>query len=339
MRPAKGRAVGVPNYKNDLLINVVEAVLPNGAALWHIVAKRYQESSGEANLREVQDIKRHFQTHRNLCNNGRKVTGSSAPIPSVARCQSIWRKILAKSAASNAGGKDSDASGSDSDSETDEEEGGLQNGSLHADAERPNIDNLFDDVPIPPIEYDEPHDEVNPIEQQSVPRRAAPARAPSPIPSLKRKTPLEEERGKSKNCRNTPRGSAGAALSSMADAYTRKLTEKQNGEPGMIQMMMMQMMQQQQQQQQQQFNNQLMMMMMNNQRPYHSNIPSSHSNYSNISRFSPSASSSSSSSSTSFDNMSIQNLNNRHNAFPDESDTNSVIADDTPYSNEYNSST
>ena len=58
MRPAKGRGVGVPNYKNDMLINVIEAVLPNGATLWQVVAKRYQEVSGEANLREVQDIRR-----------------------------------------------------------------------------------------------------------------------------------------------------------------------------------------------------------------------------------------------------------------------------------------
>ena len=47
MKPTKGRAVGVPNYKNELLINVVEAVLPNCAALWAIVAKRYQEASGD----------------------------------------------------------------------------------------------------------------------------------------------------------------------------------------------------------------------------------------------------------------------------------------------------
>ena len=71
-----------------------------------------------------------------------------------------------------------------------------------ADAERPNMDNLFDeDVPIPPIEnqaavYDVvPHDVV-PLDQPIPPRRAAPARAPSPISTLKRKTSLEEERGK-----------------------------------------------------------------------------------------------------------------------------------------------
>ena len=128
MRPAKGRGVGEPNNKNDMLINVIEAVLPNRATLWQVGAKRYQEVSGEANLREVQDIRRHFQTHNNLCNNERKITGSSAPAPSVARCHAVWRKVLAKTAAANSGGKDSDRSGSDdTDSGSDEEGIGPQN--------------------------------------------------------------------------------------------------------------------------------------------------------------------------------------------------------------------
>ena len=245
IKAAKGRAIGVPNYKNELLINVVEAVLPNGANLWAILAKRYQEVSGEANIREPQDIRRHFQTHRGLCNNGRKVTGSSAPQLSVARCQSIWRKILAKSAAQNAGGKDTDASDSDdTDSGSDTDVGGILNGSVNDDSGRPNIKNLFEEEPITsPMEPLDVPLNVAPVpqEQPIMPRRAAPAKAPSPIPVIaqKRKSLVVEERGKSKNCRNNPRGSAGAALSSMADAYTRNLMNKQSGEPGMVQMMMM----------------------------------------------------------------------------------------------------
>jgi hypothetical protein len=34
MPPKKGRGVEVPNYKNDLLINVIEAILPDGAMQW-----------------------------------------------------------------------------------------------------------------------------------------------------------------------------------------------------------------------------------------------------------------------------------------------------------------
>ena len=107
----------MPNYKNDLLINVIEAILPDGAIQWKLVATRYKEVSGEVEERDSHDIKRHFATNKNLCDNGRKVTGSAAPKPSVARCQEIWRKILKKSSATNCGGgSPSDGESSDSDS-------------------------------------------------------------------------------------------------------------------------------------------------------------------------------------------------------------------------------
>ena len=64
---------------------------------------RYQKASGEKDLRENHDIKRHFVTHKSLCDKGKKVTGSSAPKPSVARSQTIWQKILRKFVASNCG--------------------------------------------------------------------------------------------------------------------------------------------------------------------------------------------------------------------------------------------
>ena len=54
----------MPNYKNEVLINLVEAVLPTGAMMWVIVADRYQVASGEVSVREGQDIKRHFTTPR-----------------------------------------------------------------------------------------------------------------------------------------------------------------------------------------------------------------------------------------------------------------------------------
>lgn len=117
MKAKGGRAAGVPNYQNDVLINVIEAVLPDGPLQWSIVAQRYQEASGEREIRDGHDIKRHFTTHKSLCNNGKKVTGSSAPKPQVARCQDIWQKILRKSAASNCGG----GSSSDDMSETENE--------------------------------------------------------------------------------------------------------------------------------------------------------------------------------------------------------------------------
>lgn len=271
MKSSKGRSVGIPNYKNDLLTNVIEAVLPNGAALWQVVAKRYQEVSGELNVRDVQDIRRHFTTHKSLCASGKKVTGSSAPNSSVARCQAIWRKILAKSAASNTGARessDSDSDGSDSGSDRTEEKNQIPN--LENESQRPNIDNLFndDDRPIVPINAPAPPVEVlRPLEQPIIQRRAAQIREPSPVAGHKRKQAIEEERGKSKNCRNHPRSSAGAALSSMAEAYSRKISEppRNTGDSSVSQMMMMQMMQQNQQ-----FQTQMMMMLMGPRRREHS---------------------------------------------------------------------
>ena len=97
MPPKKGRGVGVPNYKNDLLVNCIEAILPDGAMQWQLVADRYKAVSGETELRDCHDLKRHFTTNKNLCDNGKKVTGSAAPKPMSARCQAIWLRILAKS--------------------------------------------------------------------------------------------------------------------------------------------------------------------------------------------------------------------------------------------------
>ena len=123
------------------------------------------------------------------------------------------------------------------------------------------------------------------------PPRERNARAPSPLPvqqNLKRGAPaLPEERGNSKNCRNNPRDSAGAALASLADAYTLKQTANAN-EPSMNQVMMMNMQMQQQSQeqarqlQQQQFKMMLMFMMNNSQnRNNNNNMQNSNDNYQN----------------------------------------------------------
>jgi hypothetical protein len=85
----KGRGVEVPNYKNDLLINVIEAILPDGAMQWQLVATRHKEVSGEAELRDCHDLKRHFTTSKSLCDNGKKVTGLAARKKVVARISGV----------------------------------------------------------------------------------------------------------------------------------------------------------------------------------------------------------------------------------------------------------
>jgi hypothetical protein len=139
MPPKKGRGVGVPNYKNDLLINCIEAILPDGAMQWQLVASRYKEVSAEAELRDAHDLKRHFNTNKNLCDNGKKVTGSAAPKPMTARCQAIWLRILAKSSAKNCGGSNSDEETSESEEESEVNEQYDENA---------GNEELFDDPPF-----------------------------------------------------------------------------------------------------------------------------------------------------------------------------------------------
>ena len=61
MPPKKGRVTGVPNYKKDILLNVIESVLPISSDDWIVVAARYQESSGEMKIRESTEIFYHVR--------------------------------------------------------------------------------------------------------------------------------------------------------------------------------------------------------------------------------------------------------------------------------------
>lgn len=66
MAKTKGRGLEFPNFKNDLLINFFEAILPDGAMEWQLVATIYKEISGGAELRDCRDIKRHFNTLKKI---------------------------------------------------------------------------------------------------------------------------------------------------------------------------------------------------------------------------------------------------------------------------------
>ena len=52
-----GRSGGVPNYKNDILIDVVELYLPRGLEAWREVALAYQRESMETVLRRGGDLR------------------------------------------------------------------------------------------------------------------------------------------------------------------------------------------------------------------------------------------------------------------------------------------
>jgi hypothetical protein len=67
------RKKGSVNYKNKLLIDIIEGVLPNGEYGWQTVALAYQEQSKEEILRDSTDMKKHWI--KVLCNGTKKPTG------------------------------------------------------------------------------------------------------------------------------------------------------------------------------------------------------------------------------------------------------------------------
>ena len=64
-RPA-GRPSGTPNYRNDILIDIVERLLPHGLEAWRQVALEYQSGSAEANLHRGEDLCDNW--NKKLCN-------------------------------------------------------------------------------------------------------------------------------------------------------------------------------------------------------------------------------------------------------------------------------
>ena len=85
-----GGKAGRVRYNNDLFLDTVEKILPCGRLNWDRVGRLYQESSGEAEPRDSDDLKKHFGK---LTNHGKAVTGNAAT-PQLARAQSIYEKML-----------------------------------------------------------------------------------------------------------------------------------------------------------------------------------------------------------------------------------------------------
>ena len=53
----KGRVVGIPNYKNDILIDIVERLLPQSLEAWREVADVYQREFNEGTLCRGEDLR------------------------------------------------------------------------------------------------------------------------------------------------------------------------------------------------------------------------------------------------------------------------------------------
>ena len=63
----------VPNYQNELLLNIIEGILPSGPEQWKIVAQNYQQAAKEDDVRYYDDVRRHFIDK--LCKKLQRQTG------------------------------------------------------------------------------------------------------------------------------------------------------------------------------------------------------------------------------------------------------------------------
>jgi len=63
------RKKGAVNYKNDVLIQIVGEILPNGEYGWQAVALAYQEGTKEETARDTTDLKKHCRSvlHQRRC--------------------------------------------------------------------------------------------------------------------------------------------------------------------------------------------------------------------------------------------------------------------------------
>jgi hypothetical protein len=79
------------NYKNKLLINIMEDVLPNGEYGWQTIALAYQEQLKEDILRDSADMKKHWI--KVLCNGMKKPTGRMGETGNqIHRCMAIEKR-------------------------------------------------------------------------------------------------------------------------------------------------------------------------------------------------------------------------------------------------------
>jgi hypothetical protein len=91
----RGCSSGVPNNRNDILIDIVEQQLPQGLEAWRNVALLYQNASNERDLCRGEDIRDNWV--RKLCNNFKKPTGRpSDNLDLIFHCLEIEPQIQCK---------------------------------------------------------------------------------------------------------------------------------------------------------------------------------------------------------------------------------------------------
>jgi hypothetical protein len=89
------RTKGSVNYKNKVLINITNELLPNGEVAWEAVCTAYFNQSKEKALRNTMDVRKHWI--ENLCNNMQKPTGRTGKNGDrIHQCMLIEKKVMKK---------------------------------------------------------------------------------------------------------------------------------------------------------------------------------------------------------------------------------------------------
>ncbi len=88
---------GSVNYKNNLLISIIEEILPNGELGWEAVAIAYQRRSNEEAKWDMTNSKKHYM--KNLSDGMKKVTGPTGENGNrvcqyIAIEKKIWRRHI-----------------------------------------------------------------------------------------------------------------------------------------------------------------------------------------------------------------------------------------------------
>ena len=109
---------GAKNYKNEVLINIIAGILPNGLYGWEQVAAAYMTAAKEDLIRDTDDLKRHWV--KTLCNGMKKPTGGTGEKGErIHKCIAIKRLILDKTHSGILGlSPDEDEEGGGSNSDT-----------------------------------------------------------------------------------------------------------------------------------------------------------------------------------------------------------------------------
>lgn len=95
---SKGRKKGVPNYNIEILLNVIESILPTAQFDWIKVAAAYMKASREGHLRDGADIRRFFNKVHNAVKKPHQVHFSSTVLEK-ARCIGIGMQAKAEGTA------------------------------------------------------------------------------------------------------------------------------------------------------------------------------------------------------------------------------------------------